>query len=67
MSELELEQQMNIKFLVKLCNSRSKIREMLVQVCENNAMKKTVVYSGRHVFLREEKVSLTKRDQDDQQ
>jgi hypothetical protein len=27
-------------------------------------MKKTAVYSGWNVFLREEKVSLTKRDQD---
>jgi hypothetical protein len=32
MLELELEQQTNIKFLVKLGNSGSEIREMLVQV-----------------------------------
>jgi hypothetical protein len=32
MSELELEQQTNIKFLVKLGKSGSKISEMLVQV-----------------------------------
>src|SRR5215469_6185473 len=44
MLELELEQQMNIKFLVKLENSGNEIREMLVQVYRNNAMKKTAVY-----------------------
>jgi hypothetical protein len=36
MLELELEQQMNIKFLVKLSKSGSKIREMLVQVYGDN-------------------------------
>jgi hypothetical protein len=40
---------------------------MLVQVYGDNAMKKTAVYSGWNVFLREEKASLTKRDQDGQQ
>jgi len=44
MSEHELEQQMNIKFLVKLGKSGNKIREMLVQVYGDNAMKKTAVY-----------------------
>jgi len=44
MSELELEQRMNIKFLVKLGKSGNKIREMLVQVYRDNAMKKTAVY-----------------------
>ena len=44
MSELELEQRMNIKFLVKLGKSGNEIREMLVQVYGNNAMKKTAVY-----------------------
>jgi len=39
MSELELEQRMNIKFLVKLGKSGNKIREMLVQVYGDNAMK----------------------------
>ena len=38
MSELELEQRTNIKFLVKL-----EIREMLVQVYGDNAMKITAV------------------------
>jgi len=38
-----------------------------VQVYGDNAIKKTAVYSGWNVFLREEKVSLTKRDQDGQQ
>jgi len=32
MSELELEQRMNVKFLVKLEKSGNEIREMLVQV-----------------------------------
>jgi hypothetical protein len=44
MSELELEQGMNIKFLVKLGKSGNKIREMLVQVYRDNAMKKTAFY-----------------------
>ena len=44
MSELELEQRTNIKFLVKLGNSGNEIREMLVQVYGDNAMKKTAVY-----------------------
>jgi hypothetical protein len=35
---------MNIKFLVKLGKSGSKIREMLLQFYGDNAMKKTVVY-----------------------
>jgi hypothetical protein len=46
MSELELEQRMNIKFLVKLGKSESEIRDMLVQVYGDNAMKKTAVYKG---------------------
>jgi len=33
MSELELEQRTNIKFLAKLGKSGKEIREMLVQVC----------------------------------
>ena len=32
MSELELEQRMNIKFLIKLGKSGNEIREMIVQV-----------------------------------
>jgi len=44
MSELELEQRWNIKFLVKLGKSGNEIREMLVQVHGDNAMKKTAVY-----------------------
>jgi len=44
MSELELEQRMNIKFLVKLGKSGNEIRDMLVQVYRDNAMKKTAVY-----------------------
>ena len=44
MLELELEQQTNIKFLVKLRKSGNKIREILVQVYGDNAMKITAVY-----------------------
>jgi len=44
MSELELEQQTHIKFLVKLGKSGNEIREILVQVYGDNAMKKTAVY-----------------------
>ena len=44
MSELELEQRTNIKFLVKLGKSGNEIREMLVQVYWDNSMKKTAVY-----------------------
>ena len=44
MSELELEQQTNIKFLVIFGNIGNEIREMLVQIYGNNAMKKTAVY-----------------------
>jgi len=67
MSELELQQRTNIKFLVKLGKSGNEIREMLVQVYGDNAMKKTAVYKWVKFFLREEKVSLTKRDQYGQQ
>jgi len=67
MSELELNLQTNIKFLVKLGKSGNEIREMLVQVCRDNAMKKTAVYKGVKLFLREEKLSLMKRYQDGQQ
>ena len=67
MPELELEQRTYIKFLVKLGESGNEIREMLMHVYWDNAMKKTAVYNWRNVFLREEKVSLTKRDQDGQQ
>jgi len=44
MSDLELEQRTNIKFLVKLGKSGNEIREMLVQHYWDNAMKKTAVY-----------------------
>src|SRR5215510_14123618 len=44
MSELELEQRTNIKFVVKFGKSGNEIREMLVQVYGDNAMKKTAVY-----------------------
>jgi len=44
MSEIELEQRTDIKFLVKLGKSGNKIREILVQVYEDNAMKKTAAY-----------------------
>ena len=44
MSELELEQRTNIKFLVKPLKSGNEIREMLVQVYGDSTMKKTAVY-----------------------
>ena len=44
MSELELEQQTNIKFLVELGKSGNEIREMLVQVYGDNAIKETAAY-----------------------
>ena len=44
MSELELEQRTNIKFHVKLGKSGNEIREMLVLVYVDNAMKKTADY-----------------------
>jgi hypothetical protein len=50
MLELELEQQMNIKFLVELGKSGSKIRGMVLWVYGDNPMKKTAVYERGHVF-----------------
>ena len=44
MSELEKEKRTNINFLVNLRKSGNEIREMLLQVCGDNAMKKTLVY-----------------------
>jgi len=44
MSELELELRTNIKFLVKLGKGGNEIRDMLVQVYRDKAMKKTAVY-----------------------
>jgi len=41
---------MNVTFLVKLGKSGNKIREMLVQVYSNNAMKKTAVYTWVKCF-----------------
>ena len=40
---------------------------ILVQIYGDNATMKTAVYKWVRLFLREEKVSLTKRDQDGQQ
>jgi len=50
MLELELEQRTNIKFFVKLGKSGNKIREMLMQVYRDNAMKKTAVYKWVKCF-----------------
>jgi hypothetical protein len=55
------------ELLVKLGKSGSEIREMLVQVYGDNAVKKTAVHMWVTRFLREGKVSLTKRVQDGQQ
>jgi hypothetical protein len=57
MSELELEQRMNITFLVKRGKGGNEIREMLVPVYGDNGMKKTAVYSGRNIFMREDSVT----------
>jgi len=45
MSELKLEQRTNIKFLVKIGKSGNEIRQMLVQIYGDNAMKKITVYN----------------------
>ena len=45
MSEFQLEQQTNIKFLVKLGNSGNEIRATLMKVYGDNAMKKTTYMS----------------------
>jgi hypothetical protein len=52
---------MNIKFLVKLGKSGSKIREMLVQVYGDNAMKKIAVYKWMTRFS-EGRESVTDKD-----
>jgi len=44
MWELGLEQRTNITFLVKLGKSGNEIREMLLKVYGDNAMRKTAVY-----------------------
>ena len=46
----ESNEQTNIKFLVKLGKSGNEIRDMLVQVYGNNAMKKTAVYKWMKRF-----------------
>jgi hypothetical protein len=55
-----------IKFLVELGKSGSEIREMLVQVYGDNAMKKTAVYK-RVTRFSEGRGSVTYRDQAGQQ
>jgi hypothetical protein len=70
MSELELEQQTNIKFLVNLGNIGSEIREMLMKVYGDNTMKKTAVHkwvAQVFFFFKGREVSLTKRGQGSQQ
>jgi hypothetical protein len=47
--------------------SWNEIREMLVQVYRDNAMNETAVYTGWNVFVREQKVSLMKRDEEGKQ
>jgi len=44
MSELEFEQRTNIEFLVKLGKNGNEIRQMLVHIYGDNAVKKTAVY-----------------------
>jgi len=67
MSGLELEQRTNIKFLVRLGKSGNEIREMLVQVYGDNAMKKTAVCKWVKRFSEGRESVLMKRDQDGQQ
>jgi len=50
MSELELEQRTDIKFLVKLGKSGNEIPEMSVQVYRDNAVKKIAVYKWVETF-----------------
>jgi len=65
MSELELEQRTNIKFLAKLVKSGNEIREMLVQVYGDNAMKKTAVYWWvKRFYGGRESVTDEERDRD---
>jgi len=61
-SELELEQRKNNKFLSKLGKRGNEIREMLVLVYGDNAMKKTAIYKwmkrsseGRESVIEEER------------
>jgi len=51
MSKLELEQRTNIKFLVKLGKNGNEIREMLVQVYGDSAMKEKAVYKWVKSFF----------------
>jgi hypothetical protein len=68
MSELELEQRVNITFLVKLGKSGNENRETSVQIYGDNNMKITAVDKWvKSFFLREEKVSHTKENQDGQE
>ena len=54
--------------MLNLERVEKEIREMLVQVYRDNAVQKAAVYKWvKRFFLKEEKVSLTKRDQDGQQ
>jgi hypothetical protein len=55
-----------LELVVNLGKSGSEIREILVQVYEDNAMKKRAVYKWITCFS-DGRVSLTKRDQDGQQ
>jgi hypothetical protein len=58
---------LNIKFLVKLGKSGSEIREMLVQVYGDNAMRKTEVYVGDTFFGGKGKCHWRKKDHDGRQ
>ena len=58
MSELELEQRTNIKFLVKLGKSGKEIREMLVQFYGDDVMKKTAVLKWEAFFWGKRKCHL---------
>jgi hypothetical protein len=62
-SQLESEQETNIKFLVILAKGGSKIK-MSVQVYGDNVTKKTAVYKWVTRFSETREVSPMKRDQD---
>jgi hypothetical protein len=47
MSELEVKQRTNVKFLVKIGKIENEIKEMSVLLYGNIAMKKTAVYNFR--------------------
>jgi hypothetical protein len=66
-SELKLKQQTNINFLLNLERVKMKSDRCWCKFAGIKLWRKKQFTNGLNVFLREEKVSLTKRDQDGQQ